>query len=256
VLLWPRAFPRKHALRPFPGRIHPKGRQLTKEGAARNCLFGLFRRAATPVHLSQTMRQKRPNSTRKAPISVAILAGGLSSRMGVDKSRLRLGRRTLLGHVRTTAKQLGVPVRIIRRDVVLRCGPLGGVYTALATSRAGAELFLSCDMPFVSADLLQRLISQSDSGERAVFASGSGEASFPFLIPVSSLPIVRRQLAVRRFSLQSLARVLRARHLRAPPAELLNINTPSDLQLAGARVSVLRGIWQCLPAEGRKRRRR
>ena len=86
-------------------------------------------------------------------VSVSILAGGLSSRLGRDKARVRLGRRTLLAHVRRAAKELGLPVRVIRRDLVPRCGPLGGVFTALKTSRADAELFLACDMPFVSASL-------------------------------------------------------------------------------------------------------
>src|ERR1044072_1658113 len=39
-----------------------------------------------------------------------ILAGGLSRRMGRDKTRLRLGGRTVLGQIRATARQLRHPV--------------------------------------------------------------------------------------------------------------------------------------------------
>ena len=92
-------------------------------------------------------------------IEACILAGGLSSRMGTDKARLRLGRKTLLGHVRAAARAAGLPLRVIRRDIVPRCGPLGGVYTALRSTRAEAVMFLSCDMPFVTGELLQRLLS-------------------------------------------------------------------------------------------------
>src|SRR5437867_5654697 len=84
---------------------------------------------------------------------ICILAGGLSQRMGRDKSRLRLGSKTLLRLIRIEAGELGLPLRVIRRDLIPRCGPLGGVYTALKTSKAEAELFLACDMPFVSAGL-------------------------------------------------------------------------------------------------------
>ena len=56
--------------------------------------------------------------------------------MGRDKSLVQLGRRTLLQHVRTAARSLGVPVRVIRRDSVPRCGPLGGIYTGLKRTRA------------------------------------------------------------------------------------------------------------------------
>src|SRR6266566_1093085 len=92
-------------------------------------------------------------------VEICILAGGLSRRMGRDKSRLRLGRRTMLGHIRGEARKLGFPVRVIRRDAVPRCGPLGGVYTALKTTRAHAVVFLACDMPFVSADLIAFLLA-------------------------------------------------------------------------------------------------
>ncbi|MEO8427284.1 MAG: NTP transferase domain-containing protein, partial [Verrucomicrobiota bacterium] len=89
---------------------------------------------------------------------IAILAGGRSSRMGRDKSRLRLGKRTLLGQVRATAERLRLPVRIIRQDLVPRCGPLGGIYTALKTSRKQVILFLPCDTPFVSLGLLEKVL--------------------------------------------------------------------------------------------------
>src|SRR5687768_9364883 len=89
---------------------------------------------------------------------ICILAGGLSTRMGSAKARMRLGRRSLLGHVWRTAEGLGVPVRIIRKDLVPRCGPLGGIYTGLKTSANDAEVFLSCDMPFVTDDLLRKVM--------------------------------------------------------------------------------------------------
>ena len=66
----------------------------------------------------------------------------------------------MLGHVRAAAKATGWPVRVIRRDLVERCGPLGGIYTALKTSEAAVEVFLACDMPFVSTELLRQLVAQ------------------------------------------------------------------------------------------------
>jgi hypothetical protein len=67
---------------------------------------------------------------------ICILAGGLSSRMGRNKAALRIGRRTLLGVVRDNARRLDLPVRVIRRDLVPRCGPLGGICPAPKTPRA------------------------------------------------------------------------------------------------------------------------
>lgn len=164
---------------------------------------------------------------------ICLLAGGLSSRMGRDKARLRLGRRTLLGHVRALARALKLPVRVIRRDLVPRCGPLGGVYTALKTSETEATLFLACDMPFVSATLLQTLVSNARR-TKAVFTRAEGRAGFPFLLRRTTLTVVERQLAAKEFSLQSLAKKLGARTLRPgkESPELLNINTPEDWRAA------------------------
>ena len=60
-------------------------------------------------------------------------------------------RAMLAAHVRAAARASGLPVRVIRRDCVERCGPLGGVLTALMSTRREAVVFLSCDMPFFTA---------------------------------------------------------------------------------------------------------
>src|SRR5947209_6218677 len=105
--------------------------------------------------LSSTRGRGRPLS-----VAVCILAGGLSSRMGRNKAHVQLGGLTLLQWVRRIARTLGLPTRLIRRDVVPRCGPLGGIYTGLVTSTASAELFLACDMPLIRPALLQEIVEQ------------------------------------------------------------------------------------------------
>ena len=180
--------------------------------------------------------------------AICILAGGLSTRMGMNKASLRLGSKTVSAHIRAEAQKLGLPLRTIRRDLVPRCGPLGGVYTGLKTSEADAELFLACDMPFVSAELLMQLVNCWTAKRGAVFAKGKfrlpssefrarlGEAGFPFLLPVRLLPAVERQISKREFSLQDLARAAKATllpPLRGRQWELFNVNTQADWQ--GAR---------------------
>src|SRR5262245_31356666 len=102
---------------------------------------------------------RRQPETPNPELEIWILAGGLSLRMGRDKSRLRLGSRTLLGHVRHAARQTGFPVRTLRKDALPRCGPVGGVWTALKRSRASALLFLPCDMPNITSAVLNELVA-------------------------------------------------------------------------------------------------
>lgn len=175
-------------------------------------------------------------------MAIAILAGGMSTRMGRDKARLRFGRRTLLGHVRAAAEATGWPVRVVRKDLVPRCGPLGGIYTALKSTRAEAVLFLACDMPFVSEKLLKSVVSKLGRDWPAAFAVTDDGAGFPFAIRADALPVIERQLVDKVYSLQRLAAVLRARRVRVSGVckhELQNINTPEEWLECQKRVGLV-----------------
>lgn len=152
--------------------------------------------------------------------------------MGRDKARIRLGGRTLLAWVRAATQATGWPVRVVRRDRVPRCGPLGGVWTAFQRSRADRLVFLSCDMPFVSPELIRAVAERKG---RAVFVTTAEGAGFPFALDRECLPTVERMLEGQRFALRSLAQALRAVRLRASGSrrgELLNVNTAGDYQAA------------------------
>lgn len=157
--------------------------------------------------------------------------------MGREKARLRLGKLSLLGHIRRTASSLGLPVRIIGRDLMAKCGPLGGIYTALKTSRADAELFLACDMPFVSAALLERLVRSMGRRRGPVFVVSDDGMGFPFLLPADLLSVVEQQIKAGRYSIQALVGVLPAKLMRLPrqqAAELFNVNTEAEWETARA----------------------
>lgn len=110
---------------------------------------------------------------RPAPVSVAILAGGRSSRMGTDKAMLRLhpaGPTFLELAVRAAAAMsddvfviasdrpeyspFGAPVRA---DRFPDAGALGGIATALVEARYDVAMVVSCDHPFLNPALLSRL---------------------------------------------------------------------------------------------------
>lgn len=167
-------------------------------------------------------------------IEAVILAGGLSSRMGSDKARLRLGGKSLVAHVRKAAIAAGLPVRVLRRDLVPRCGPLGGVYTALRTSRAELLLFLSCDAPFITRDILEAVLAKFSPQTRAVFV-GQSRVGFPFALRRNTLEQVSQLIAARQFSLQFLASAVKAKRLRLPSSQqfaVFNINTQTDYRTA------------------------
>lgn len=170
-------------------------------------------------------------------LEIAILAGGLSERMGKDKLGLRLGRRTTLGHVRALARELGRPTRLIRRDLVPRCGPMGGIYTALKRARKTSLLILSGDMPFVCREFVEGLVGSLRVCDRAVFALSDAGYGFPAVLKTGALVEVESQMACGMHSIQALAGALGARGYRPKAAlmeGLFNLNTPADWEAAQA----------------------
>lgn len=101
-------------------------------------------------------------------LSVAILAGGMSRRMGQDKALLRIGNRTLIEiveqHVSSVAADLFVVAssgdayadlgfRVVP-DVLPNAGALGGIYSALRWAEFDYCLVVACDMPLINPSLL------------------------------------------------------------------------------------------------------
>jgi len=185
----------------------------------------------------------KTGKSQPSTCEICILAGGLSQRLGRDKARLRLGKRTMLTEVRSAAKALGWPVRVIRRDCVPRCGPLGGIYTALKTTKSDKLLFLACDMPFVRAALMEFLLRGLGADEQASFVRsqhGRGAIGFPFVLRRCVLPIVAKQIEQGKVSVRDLATALKARIVRLPRSfepQLRNVNTPEEWRLT-------RKAWQ------------
>ena len=52
-------------------------------------------------------------------------------------------------------------------------GPMGGIYSALRQSKTEKNLVLSCDLPFVSADLLSFILNSANGFEVAVPYEGN-----------------------------------------------------------------------------------
>src|SRR5437762_14301213 len=106
-----------------------------------------------------------------------ILVGGASSRMGTNKAQLRFGGQTAVERI---ANELGaitprislVGSRIegpasglkVVSDIHARWGALGGIHAALSSCEAAWAMIIACDLPFVSRDLLSRLIELAHSG--------------------------------------------------------------------------------------------
>ena len=215
------------------------------------------RSARQPSSAGPRPGQIEEKSDSRARIVIVILAGGLSSRMGRDKSRLKWKGQTLLGHMRSLAMETQLPVRVIRRDRVPRCGPLGGIYTAFLRWRAHGFLFLPCDMPALTPKLLNAIIKSSDARMEAIFTETDHGPGFPVFLPRGCQQQLETQINQEEFSLQRLASALSAKSfpLRGNQRQQgTNVNTPEEWRRFLNKLKSKRRL-QASPSRPRKSRR-
>ena len=113
-------------------------------------------------------------------VSAAILAGGRARRLGgADKASLPIGDARIIDRQLAALSAVADDIRIVANDrdryaglglrvipdAVTERGPLGGLYTALLDASHDRMLVLACDLPFVTAALLQRLVAESGTGQ-------------------------------------------------------------------------------------------
>lgn len=199
-----------------------------------------------------------------------VLAGGMSSRMGQDKSRVRLGGISLLDRairrlrpqVSGVAVNANVPLLQDTDDVLpvfpdldtSRSGPLGGVAAALDHVRrhhpqARHVATVPTDSPFFPADLVLQLADAADMREHIVVArSAMGLHPVFALWPVALADDLAAWLSggealrVRSFLERHRAREVVFSPLNTtngPLDPFFNINTPDDLAAAEQWLQVL-----------------
>jgi molybdenum cofactor guanylyltransferase len=118
---------------------------------------------------------------------------------------------------------------LILADEEPELGPLMGLAVGLETLRTELVLVLSCDVPNLASEAIQRLVEGLGDAD-AILAEAEGR-THPLIAVYrrAILPIVREQLAKRELALHRLLCRLQTRTLTLPAEWLQNLNTPDDV---------------------------
>ncbi len=183
-------------------------------------------------------------------VSVAILAGGRSRRMGQDKALLPIGGRLAIERVLDRVLPLSDDVTIITNvpgkyhhlgyrlvgDVYPGKGSLGGIYTAIHAAQYLHCVVVACDMPFLNTHLLRYLaglapgfdvvvpcIQEFPETMHAVYGKGCLE-------PIKSRLLADQLKIIGFFEDVGVRYVERDDVSRFDPTfrSFININTPTD----------------------------
>jgi molybdopterin-guanine dinucleotide biosynthesis protein A len=197
---------------------------------------------------------------------VGIFVGGASSRMGSPKGLLEVDGEPLAARLARLARALE-PAEVVlvgERDVYARlglpmlrdggsrgpiggAGPLGGLVSLLEHAGPRWALALSCDLPFVSVELLRGLADAPDAAVVAPVRQGRGsntdtssrDGHFEPLVarycPARTLAPAWSRLERGERSLQGLLAEVSALPFPWPrPEELDDWDTPEDVRRAQA----------------------
>mgnify|MGYP005858608727 CR=1 FL=1 len=187
-----------------------------------------------------------------SPVTVAILAGGQSRRMGTDKSFVLLDGRPLIQHVIDCACQLDYPVILIANnveryqpfglpvyaDIIPNAGALGGIYTALTHSQSDYVLCLACDMPRVNPALLRYLIDLRADYDVIAPLVDSVAQTLHAVYHKRCLPVMHEAIEQNNLKIRDILSRLQVRFIHETEVKqfdpsltsFANINTPNDLR--------------------------
>lgn len=201
--------------------------------------------------------------TAQEHVSLALLAGGRSRRMGRDKAFAEFAGQTLIerlrdlvapgfAHVCVVTKEtaryrdLGLPVIA---DVRPEDSPTVGVYSAVLASPTPRVLCLGVDLPFVTRGLLERLAALSEPYEAFVPRDGSGLQPLCAVYGRQTLPALELMLDQDERRLDRVFERVRTGYLDVrrmdlgdPNVLFVNVNTPADLAQARRRAQDGGGI--------------
>ncbi|MBQ0718584.1 MAG: molybdenum cofactor guanylyltransferase [Gammaproteobacteria bacterium] len=190
-------------------------------------------------------------SKATTPLLGVILAGGQSSRMGIDKATLAIAGTTLLEFMRAKLQAAGIDEIVICRnaagylnDDIPQLGPLGALYTLSRRYPGRRAIIIPVDMPLLNTATLQTLQAAASHGDVALTF---GRQILPLYLPFTALVNNALRQRVKQRDDLSLAALLRetgAQRLNNfdnnnDDEQFLNANTPQQWQAILSRVNAL-----------------
>lgn len=183
--------------------------------------------------------------------TAAVLAGGRSSRMGVDKARLLFEGRLLIQHMVSRLAEWTDDVLVVAAqaqaydDVGIACavdrlpnaGPLGGLYTAVCEARRPHVLAVGVDMPFIQWPLAEHLLTLAPNMDAVVPRTAGRLEPLCAVYAVTCRPAIRAAIRNGWLDMAAFHGDVRVRYVDDAELDafdpgrlsLINLNTPEDI---------------------------
>jgi molybdopterin-guanine dinucleotide biosynthesis protein A len=185
-------------------------------------------------------------------VSVVVLAGGQSRRLGRDKSLLILDGQPLVARTvhrlaamsddlivvandTTRYESLALSARLVG-DEWPGMGSLVGIYSGLKVARHSHALAVACDMPFLNLELLRYMLPLSKGYDVVIPRLGAYLEPLHAIYGKVCLPAMARLLKQGRRQIIAFFDQVRVRYVEADEVDrydprrlsFVNVNTPKD----------------------------
>lgn len=179
-------------------------------------------------------------------ITVQIMAGGQSRRMGTDKALVTLGGKTLLERAietwRDWGSELFLSVGGEERgklapagtypvfDRFPACGPLGGLHGGLAECKTEFLLLCAIDTPFLTGEHAQRLFEAIGTSDACIYEVEGVRKPLFGLYRKNCLSVAQTMLVRGELSIERLLEMVHTVIIPAQdPAAFHSLDTPDEL---------------------------
>jgi molybdopterin-guanine dinucleotide biosynthesis protein A len=187
-----------------------------------------------------------------------ILSGGKSSRMGKEKGMCLLQGKPLIEYSFDLLKKFCDSIIIssssndyqylgcqIVKDEIQGIGPAGGIYSCLRASGNDENFIISCDMPMITGDLIQYLLSQKKDFDALIpLFNGFPEPLCAFYRQ-SCIPVFKKSIDQGKYKLQDIIKGVNAGFVPVKPTDpfyspllFTNLNTPGDISDLESRLQI------------------
>lgn len=181
-------------------------------------------------------------------ITGILLAGGQSSRMGSDKGFLKLKGVTFAERIIKTMKPFVGEIIIVSNnsdyevfnykrieDIIKNCGPLAGLYSGLLQSKTPYNLVLSCDVPLITTNIINKLIEDiSDEFDIAQIESNGKTMPLIALYRTKTKDLFYTLLKSGERRLRYAVNQCQVKNITLTSESekfTVNVNTPEDLKM-------------------------
>ena len=183
--------------------------------------------------------------TLKENATAIIMAGGSSSRMGIDKSMLQIKDQPIIKYIydqlRGTFEKILISTNEAQKYAFLGCdcvrdkmpgqGPLMGIACALESSDNELNFVVACDIPHIEIRFVRKMLAEAQEADMVIPTKGNGKYEPLFAIyNKSALTGINHVLSIGKRKISDAFAHCKVKYIKLKAKQLTNLNTMEEYE--------------------------